>query len=1042
LSTILARFPLLSLAIVLIAAVSSQWAMAQTAPSGTQPIVHESWTFKDGAPQESTAFAQTTDGYLWVGAPEGLFRFDGVRFELFRSPSGEQLQSTNVSALFAADDRLWVGYVFGGFSYLKNGRVKNFVENTGTVNGFARDARGITWAGALSAAGRSGLWRFDGSSWQQIGADWNVPSLPVVQVGFDRDGILWVLSGVRGPESPKQLHFLAPAERQFRKAGDNLFVSSFTWDADNYVVSTRERARTEPGSSIELESSLPAYPILKKHSDQILDRAKGIWFIPNQGGMVLRHPAGEPLAEIISAVSPGNSEVVQIDPLEHAKLVDREGSIWFGTENGVHRFSYSPLIQQELPKGPAPWFTLAPDEGGVVWISAGGGAGTSALYRVADGKVDLQKSIAGVSRFAYRAPDKTLWFGGEGGLWRLAGGNLAKVDLPKEMAGRARSLLTMTHDGSGGFWVSFGGPGLYRLRDGEWTKYVGRREPPGSGASTACPRSGVVIAFTDTLARVWLGCTKSQLTVLDADREQTFGPSDGVQVGNVTAIHGRGAEIWIGGEFGLQQFHHGRFHTLRTIDNEALRGISGIVETANGDLWLNGLGGIVHIRRAELLEGLKNPAYQVRAERFDRRAGLPGLPSQLSRAPTAIEGTDGLLWFPVTGGVVWLDPTRASNRTPPPPVSIRSVSADDKVYGLDELPSFPAGTSNVQISYAAVSLLNAEAIRFRYRLQGADVEWHDAGRSTSVSYRNLPPGSYRFQVGASDANGVWSDKIATAEFAILPAYYQTHWFRALCALLLLLLAWVGYQLRIRRLHRQFEMTLEARVAERTRIARDLHDTLLQSFHGLLLRFQTASNLLPDRPAESKQVLASAIDQAVEAITEGRDAVQGLRTSATETNDLVDSLRALAEDLANENGNAASLHIEVQGTPRALHPIVRDEVFRIASEALRNAFRHAGAKRIEVELRYDARHLRVRIRDDGKGIDPEVLRAGGREGHFGLGGMRERAKLAGGKLTVWSGLDAGTEVELSIPGPRAYSSPSPGRSWLAQRMLGQSEISDS
>jgi signal transduction histidine kinase len=261
-------------------------------------------------------------------------------------------------------------------------------------------------------------------------------------------------------------------------------------------------------------------------------------------------------------------------------------------------------------------------------------------------------------------------------------------------------------------------------------------------------------------------------------------------------------------------------------------------------------------------------------------------------------------------------------------------------------------------------------------------------------------------------------------------------------MLLLLLAWAGYQLRIRRLHRQFEMTLDARVAERTRIARDLHDTLLQSFHGLLLRFQTAFNLLPDRPAESKQVLASAIDQAAEAITEGRDAVQGLRASATETNDLAESLRALAEDLANEEGNDASLHIEVQGTPRALHPIVRDEVFRIAGEALRNAFHHSGAKQIEVELRYNEWQLRVRVRDDGKGIDPEVLRAEGREGHFGLGGMRERAKLAGGTLTVWSGLDAGTEVELSIPGPHAYGSPSPARSWLAQKIFGQNEMSDS
>ena len=258
----------------------------------------------------------------------------------------------------------------------------------------------------------------------------------------------------------------------------------------------------------------------------------------------------------------------------------------------------------------------------------------------------------------------------------------------------------------------------------------------------------------------------------------------------------------------------------------------------------------------------------------------------------------------------------------------------------------------------------------------------------------MPPGKYAFRVIAANSDGVWNERAARLDFSVAPAYYQTNWFRALCAMLLLLLAWAGYGVRVRLLHRQFETTLDARVAERTRIARDLHDTLLQSFHGLLLRFQTAFNLLPDHPAESKQVLASAIDQAAEAITQGRDAVQGLRTSATEVNDLAESIRALGDELANEISAEVVSRVEVQGTPRPLHPIVRDEVFRIAGEALRNAFHHAAAKQIEVELRYDERQLRVRVRDDGKGIDPEVLRAQGREGHFGLRGMRERAKLGG------------------------------------------------
>jgi signal transduction histidine kinase len=225
---------------------------------------------------------------------------------------------------------------------------------------------------------------------------------------------------------------------------------------------------------------------------------------------------------------------------------------------------------------------------------------------------------------------------------------------------------------------------------------------------------------------------------------------------------------------------------------------------------------------------------------------------------------------------------------------------------------------------------------------------------------------------------------------------------------------------VRHLARQFNITLEARVAERTRIARDLHDTLLQSFHGLLLRFQTVRELLPNRLAEATRLLESTIDQAAEAITEGRDAVQGLRASTMESNDLGAAIRALGDELAAENGGGEILRVEVQGAPRSLHPILRDEIFRIAGEALRNAFRHAGAKRIEVELRYDEGHHRLRVRDDGKGIDPAVMSEGGREGHFGMRGMRERATLIGGKLTVWSASGSGTEVELSVPSALAYA----------------------
>jgi ligand-binding sensor domain-containing protein len=477
---------------------------------GGQRIIHESWTFKEGAPESVEALAQTDDGYLWLGTPSGLFRFDGVRFELFRSPFGDQLPSTNVSALFApATGGLWVGYRFGGLSFLKNGKVTNFVERpspAGTIQCFGQDRHGIVWA-----ATSGGVWRFDGFSWQENPDEWNPQLKSVAQVGFDREGILWVLTEDLGAESGRQLFYLLP-DRKFRKAGDHLFVQSFTWDADFYVVTTHERRPGAPGSSIELESELPAYPILKKDSEQILDRANGIWFLLVDP-FVLRRPAGEPLAEIVSGASPSNSQVYGINAYRFARLVDREGRIWIGDPTGVHRFSYSPLMQPELPKARGPHFTVAPDEGGAVWINAGNGTGSSILYRVKDGKAESQRAQGGLTKFAYRARDKTFWFGGEGGLWHMVNGHLTRIWLPAKTA--EGNLISITQEASGGIWVSFGPAGLYRLKDGVWTKYGGRSD---------LPTAGVVIAFTDGPGRNWFGYTKNRLTVIDQDRIQALVP--------------------------------------------------------------------------------------------------------------------------------------------------------------------------------------------------------------------------------------------------------------------------------------------------------------------------------------------------------------------------------------------------------------------------------------------------------------------------------------------------------------------------------------
>jgi PAS domain S-box-containing protein len=763
------------------------------APVNVQ-VGQDSWTFKDGAPADVQCLAQTHDGFLWLGGPNGLFRFDGTLFEPFRSPFGDRLLFTDLYSLFAPPSGgLWLGYQGGGFSFLNNGRVTNYggeiASATGSVYSFAQDRDGIVWA-----ATSSGLWRFDHLSWQPIRVEWNAPARPVTQVGFDANGVLWALAGNFG--TPMDLIYLLPGTRHFQTAGRNLSVEGFTLDADRAVV-TGPASRPVSDSSEASDKKPATYPLLTKDTLQFLDRNNGLWITYDEKPIVTRLPK-ERLGGALNRVSLAGSENYDINPFWAARLVDREGNIWFGDPKGIHRLSYSPLNRQEFPKEALGSidFALAADDNGAVWISTGttGAPGKADLYYVSGGKAQRRLPQV-ISSFAYRAPDRTFWFSGEGCLWHLVGHDFVRVNLPREIANQFPFLQTITGDEQGGIWVSLGRHGFYRWADGIWTSHGGRDDFAKTGE--------VLIEFTDSLGRVWFGYSKSQLAVLDGDRIRVFGPSDGLQVGDIMAIHGRRSEIWIGGEFGLEQFDQGRFHKIAAVDDQWLRGISGIVETANGDLWLNAISGVFHIRKAEISAALRDPNYRVKGEHFGRREGLPGVAPQLRPLPTAIEGTDGRLWFTFRNGVVWLDPaTYSGKKTIPPPITIQSVSADDKFYARDSHFSFPAHTSSVQISYNAVSLSDPEAIQFRYKLQEIDKGWHEAAAATPVTYRNLPPGSYHFSVEASDTNGVWSGVPANMAFTIMPAFYQTIWFRGLCVLAFFTLLWAAYQMRVRQLQEQ------------------------------------------------------------------------------------------------------------------------------------------------------------------------------------------------------------------------------------------------
>jgi signal transduction histidine kinase len=474
---------------------------------------------------------------------------------------------------------------------------------------------------------------------------------------------------------------------------------------------------------------------------------------------------------------------------------------------------------------------------------------------------------------------------------------------------------------------------------------------------------------------------------------------------------------------------NGRIATLTGRNGLPCDMVHWAMEDDDHALWVSTACGLARIARSELDTWVGDPRRTIQMTVFDNSDGVRIRADTFSAySPRVTKASDGKFWFVGPGGVTVVDPRHLPFNELPPPVHIEQIIADRKTQDASSNLRLPPLIRDLEIDYTALSLVAPEKNRFRIKLEGRDPDWKDVGNERKAFYTDLPPRNYRFRVMASNNSGVWNQAGASFDFSIAPAYYQTAWFKASCGIAFLALLWGLYRYRLHQIAHEFNVRLEERVGERTRIARELHDTLLQSFQGLMLRFQVAHDELPGSPAEARKTLEYALDEAAQAITEGRDAVQGLRSSPVETNDLARAISSLGEELAGDesNSNRVESCVEVEGTPRDIPPILRDEIYRIAGEALRNAYRHAQARRIQVAIGYGEQQFRLRVRDDGTGIDPEVLDQQGRAGHWGLAGMRERAEIIGGQLEIWSQRESGTQVELSIPASIAYATSSARR----------------
>ena len=457
-----------------------------------------------------------------------------------------------------------------------------------------------------------------------------------------------------------------------------------------------------------------------------------------------------------------------------------------------------------------------------------------------------------------------------------------------------------------------------------------------------------------------------------------------------------------------------RFHFIKPMGVDFSKEILGIVDAGSEGLWLSTGRGVVHVARDEIERALQDPSYCFHWEQFDSTDGLPGKIQNLDPYPKTIRGTDGRIWFVATRGIAWIDPSKISKNAIPPPVSITSISADGSSHRQLSDLWLPPRTNNVQIDYTALSLSVPERVQFRYKLEGIDKQWQNPGTRREAYYSRLPPGRYTFHVIASNNDDIWNTTGATIVFTIAPAWFQTSWFLAACIAIGLLLAVAIYRIRVRQIANAIGARFDERLAERTRIARDLHDTLLQTIQGSKLVADSALKRSDD-PSRTREALEQLSIWLARATTEGRVALNSLRTSTTDTNDLAEAFRRAIDECRIEGSMETSF--SVVGDTKDMHPIVRDEVYRVGYEAIRNACVHSLGSKLQVTLNYDEK-LILDVADNGVGMDP-LIADRGKDGHFGLQGMRERAARIAGKLTVTSSSESGTKIKLVVPGKIIY-----------------------
>jgi ligand-binding sensor domain-containing protein/signal transduction histidine kinase len=1014
------------------------------------------------------AITQDKQGFMWFGTwLGGLNRYDGYAFKVYRHDDKDErsLVCDTIRTLFV--DRagiLWVGTSEGLDRYDRDTdsfvHYHHRVDDPNSLPGYEVRSLSEDTSGTLWVATSGGLSRFDRTS----GRFFTFKPNPNDESVFGDDdilsvcldaitGLLWVTNmrhqGVTVVD-PSTGHF-----RRYRNNTDDP-IRIYQDRRGNLWFSTSDGLTSfDPRIHTSIHYLHNPANAASPSDDNVTmmyeDHAGRFWVATNNGLNLMDRDHGT-FTRFLH--NPNDSSSPSGNVINGGAMYeDSSGALWLGMRStgvdrlavGAARFTTYRHVSQDpksLSNNVVTGIAVGPSN--TLWIGTEAGLdrfdGQRFTHYVA-GSTDPRALSPGPQRGVAVDSHGVVWTGTYGGgLDRVDGQHVThfRHDPRNDESLATNNISSLVSDDHGGVWIGVHGDGLDYFDGRHFTHF-----PPTPGNPSSLQDGWVLPLVLDPHGMLWVATSNWGLVRFDTHaRKFTTYLMDPSQPGNQVANWTQdlcfdGAGIWVvSPTTGLFRFdpEMGKFtHHYTEKDGLPNNAVLGILKDNQGNVWVSTVKGLS--RFDPKTETFRN---------YDMFDGLQGNEFSLNSRAKA---PDGRLFFGGTDGLSAFYPDKLVQNPTPPPVVLTEFDLFNRpvpIGGKDSpLRQAIHAASSITLRYdqsvfrfqfAALDFTAPQKNRYAYKLDGFDRDWqHTDATRRFATYTHLDPGDYTFRVKASNNDGVWNEQGVALHIRILPPWWNTLWFRALSVGAFVLLMWALYQFRLQGLQQQFNMTLEARIGERTRIARELHDTLLQSFQGLMLRFQAVDEMLPARPMDAKKILEGALDRGDQAISEGREAITHIRVPTLASADLAKSIADLMTDLSEEldesSRGSATFRVLVEGTPRTVRPPLLGEIYCIAQESLGNAFRHARARLIETEITY-SESLRLRFRDDGKGIDPGVVEHGGCPGHWGLLGIRERAKQIGAQLEIWSELGVGTEIELSVPGSIAYGVfTTKGSSWI-------------